>query len=120
MNRIGKLSLDQRETLQNVIGIEYEKMVDYFCCEDRKHFPINFDRTDNLILKDWMAAQEIPISREELRILLTLHLADHLEQLPYTRDYRHGEFFRRASPFLSAIARDHFTLADGGQIPALG
>jgi hypothetical protein len=63
------LSLDQREILQNVISIESEKMVYYFCCEDRKHFPVNFDRTDNFILKDWMAEQEIPISREEFRIL---------------------------------------------------
>lgn len=114
------LPLEERETLQKIIGIDAEKMVNYFCHEDRKHFPSNFERSDRLILKNWSSGEEIPLSRDEFTTLLTIHLADHLEQLPYVRDYRLGQFFLKARPFLSPIAYGDFVRAYGNRVPPLG
>ena len=105
------VNLEQRGIINDAIGSDAEKLVYYYCLEDRKHFPSNFEQVNEFKLINYRDKKEIILTQTELSALITIRLADHLEQLLYTRDYRHQEFYLKAKPFLTQKAYADFLMA---------
>lgn len=105
------VNLEQRGIIKAAIGSDAEKLVYYYCLEDRKHFSYNFEQVNEFKLINYRDNKEIILTQTELSALITIRLADHLEQLPYTRDYRHQEFYLKAKPFLTQKAYADFLMA---------
>ncbi|MFM6063946.1 MAG: DUF6817 domain-containing protein [Microcystis panniformis] len=105
------VNLEQRGIIKAAIGSDAEKLVYYYCLEDRKHFPSNFEQVNEFKMINYRDNKEIILTQTELSALITIRLADHLEQLPYTRDYRHQEFYLKAKPFLTQKAYADFLMA---------
>ncbi|MEY2977416.1 MAG: DUF6817 domain-containing protein [Prochlorotrichaceae cyanobacterium] len=105
------VNLEQRDIIEDAIGVDAEKLVYYYCLEDRNHFSSNFERINEFKLRTWLGKKEMSLTQEEFSALITIRLADHLEQLPYTRDYCHQEFYLKSKPFLTEKAFDDFLIA---------
>ncbi|MFN7907830.1 MAG: hypothetical protein ACK5N6_07210, partial [Microcystis sp.] len=105
------VNLEQRGIIKAAIGSDAEKLVSYYCLEDRRHFSYNFEQVNEFKQINYRDNKEIILTQTELSALITIRLADHLEQLPYTRDYRHQEFYLKAKPFLTQKAYADFLMA---------
>ncbi len=72
----------------------------------------NFERTQNFSLLSRLNSTEMPISEQDFRNLLEIRLADHLEQMLYTKhQYGFKEYFLKAQPYLSQKGFQEFSLA---------
>jgi hypothetical protein len=110
------VNLEKRDIIKAAIGSDAERLVYYYCLEDRQHFPSNFEQINEFKLRNWLEEKEISLTQTEFSALITIRLADHLEQLPYTGDYRYQEFYLKAKPFLTQKAYADFLVAYGIKI----
>lgn len=108
------ISLENRVKVRNVIGSDAEKLVYYFCIQDRRHFVSNFDKIDNFTILSRLDKTEILISKQQFKDLLEIRLADHLEQMLHTKhQYRFRDYFLKAKPYLSNKGWQYFSIAYG-------
>jgi hypothetical protein len=107
------VNLEQRNIIEEAIGSDAERLVYYYCLEDRNYLSSNLEQINEFKLRAWLQEKEISLTQAEFSALITIRLADHLEQLPYTRDYRHEEFYLKFKPFLTEKAFDDFLAAYG-------
>jgi hypothetical protein len=107
------VNLEQRDIIKAAIGSDAERFVYYYCLEDRNISLLTFEQVNEFKIRTWRQEKEISLTQEEVSILITIRLADHLEQLPYTRDYRHQEFYLKSKPFLTQKAFNDFLVAYG-------
>ncbi|MDJ0582177.1 DUF6817 domain-containing protein [Crocosphaera sp.] len=104
--------LENRKKVRNVIGSQAEKLVYYFCIQDRRHFVSNFDKNQKFTILSRLDKKEILISEKEFKDLLEIRIADHLEQMLYTKhQYGFRDFFLKAQPYLSDQCREYFSIA---------
>jgi hypothetical protein len=66
------VNLEQRGIIKAAIGSDAEKLVYYYCLEDRKHFPSNFEQVNEFKLINYRDKKEIIITQTELSALITI------------------------------------------------
>ena len=115
------VSLSQRAEVRGLVGQSAERLVYLFCAAPKDSIFANVHR-DNYFLFDRFEGKEVGISEEELGALLTVALANWLEQRPRTsakHQFERQEEFILASKYLPAAAVTDFRLTYGlGEIPA--
>ncbi|MFA6238066.1 MAG: DUF6817 domain-containing protein [Bacteriovorax sp.] len=109
-------TLENREYLQSVIGPEAEKLAYYFGAHKKGPFWHNLDRESDYVLDDRFTNEKVSLSRKEFSDLVTMTLANWLEQRP--REDVKYHFIRQkefidSKPYLSAAAYQDFLLAYG-------
>jgi hypothetical protein len=103
------VTLDKRDEIIAIIGADAEKLVYYFCSQDRQHFFSNLDKAEGFTLFDRFKKIEIPLSKKEFTNLMEIHLANSLEQEPYFYPkYKFKELWVKAKPFVSQRGFQHF------------
>jgi len=74
--------LTDRSNVQSVIGIEAEKLVYYFGCHNKASLWVNLDKSEAYKITDRFTEKEINITLQDLKDLVTITLANWLEQRP--------------------------------------
>lgn len=108
-------SFMQREKLKLLIAPEAERIVYQFCALSPRSL-IQVTSKDQYVVDDLYAATAIQLTREDMSALLTLALANWLEQRPRQSAIKQQsllEEFRQARQFLPEEAYNDFMLAYG-------
>ncbi|HEX2585680.1 MAG TPA: hypothetical protein VHL14_11135 [Steroidobacteraceae bacterium] len=108
-------SFSQREKLQLLIAPEAERIVYLFCALSPRSL-IQATSKDQYVVNDSYADAEIQLTREDMSALLTLALANWLEQRPREAAIKQQsllEEFRQARQFLPDYAYRDFMQAYG-------
>lgn len=92
-------TLDNREYVRSLIGKEAERLAYLFGAHRKEHFWTNLNRSENFTVEDRFSNELIAISEQDLRDLITLTLANWLEQRPRMSPEFH---FLRQSEFLNS------------------
>lgn len=80
--RTAAVSMTERQTVQETIGEEAEQVAYLYCIGSHQSLYENLSRAEPYSLRDFRDDTEIPISKQRLADLLTLDLANSLEQFP--------------------------------------
>ncbi len=109
-------SLDNRDYLRELIGAEAERLAYLFGAHRKESLWKNLERQDGYAILDRFTGEPVAMSKQDLRDLLELTLANWLEQRPRAeerfKNLRREEFLR-AQSYLSALAYDAFLSAYG-------
>lgn len=106
--------LEERELVQKLIGDNAEELVYYFGAHVKNHFWELLDKEDNFEIKDRFSKELISVTREVINDLVTLTLANWLEQRPRVDKKYHfirKEEFLASKRFLPKIAYKEFKIA---------
>lgn len=109
-------TLDNRKYVQDLIGIRAEKLTYLFGAHQKESLWKNLDRDSNFIIVDRFLNIEVKISDQELSELITITLANWLEQRPRSKSehqFIRQEEFRNSKKYLSKVAFEAFCDAYG-------
>jgi len=109
-------TLDNREYLQSLIGIEAENLAYLFGAHKKDSLWENLNRSGNFSIHDRFVNQSRVISKKELSDLITITLANWLEQRPRCRpedQFIRQKEFTAAKELLPALAYQEFLTAYG-------
>lgn len=114
--RQNPIELSEREDIQKIIGKEPEQLAYLFGAHVKDSLWENLDRDGDYAIRDRLAETTVPLSKGQLADLITLTLANWLEQRPrapekYAR-LREREF-RAAEAYLPSKGYEAFTTAYG-------
>ena len=76
------VSLDQRSVINKLIGKEAEELVYLFGAHQKENFWDFLDRENSFVIHDRFTYQVVPVSYQQISQLVTLTLANWLEQRP--------------------------------------
>ena len=93
--------LEMRSSLVDIIGEKAESLAYLFGAHEKESLWKNLKRSKNFKIKDRFAGKEVSISREDLSDLVTLTLANWLEQRP--RADEKYKFLRKKEFYASKI-----------------
>jgi (p)ppGpp synthase/HD superfamily hydrolase len=102
-------ALEQRQTVRELIGPEAEHVVHLYCTATRQSLYESLEHEPPQFLQNFRDGATIPISREDLADLMTVDLANSMEQLSrvsLTADMvgTDRRIYERASPLLPGAA----------------
>lgn len=109
-------TLDNRKYVQKLIGNKAEKLTYLFGAHQKESLWQNLDRDSNFIIIDRFSEKEIALSTQELSDLITITLANWLEQRPRSKsEYQsiRQEEFLRSKKYLLESAFEDFCNAYG-------
>jgi hypothetical protein len=109
-------TLDNRKYVQDLIGDEAERLTYLFGAHKKESLWKNLDRDKNFNIVDRFLDKEITLSNQELSDLITITLANWLEQRPRSKAEYHfirQEEFMRSKMHLSKSAFEDFFDAYG-------
>ena len=108
--------LSDRDYLRELIGVEAEELVYLFGCHVKRTFWDNLEAQDSFSIEDRFTNERIAISRDVFSALVTLTLANWLEQRPRAAkeyQYLRKDEFIRSKSYLPAVAFQAFKDAYG-------
>ena len=114
--RRSPIDLSERKSISEIIGAKAEKTAYYFGAHVKDSLWKNLEKERNFTIYDRLNEQEVPICEEELKELITLTLANWLEQRPRAPQehlFVRQEEFLKAENYLPATAFDDFKKAYG-------
>jgi len=76
------IDLSERRDIQEIIGVEAEEMAYFFGAHEKDSLWANLQREKEFKINDRLNSKEIYLSEEQLKALITLTLANWLEQRP--------------------------------------
>nr|BDT27179.1 hypothetical protein BHI3_06450 [Bacteriovorax sp. HI3] len=94
-------TLDNREYVQNLIGDRAERLAYLFGAHKKESLWENLNRDSNFFIMDRFLDKEVTLSDKELADLITITLANWLEQRPRSKPEHH--FIRQAEFIRSKI-----------------
>lgn len=107
-------TLDNREYMRGLIGIEAEKLTYLFGAHKKESFWKNLESKGVYLIQDRFTNQQLVISLEEFSALILITLANWLEQRPRCKPedqfIRQNEF-KSSRPFLPRVAYEEFLAA---------
>jgi hypothetical protein len=109
-------TLDNREFMNKLIGQEAEELTYLFGAHQKEFLWRNLHRVDSFSLHDRFLDRPLVISSKSLSDLITLTLANWLEQRPRVSPEHlllRKEEFLRSGPYLKDVAYDDFLIAYG-------
>lgn len=109
-------TLDNREFMKTLIGREAEELTYLFGAHQKESLWKNLDGADAFTLHDRFLDRPMIISNKSLSDLITLTLANWLEQRPRVSSEHlllRKEEFLRSEPYLKDVAYNEFLLAYG-------
>lgn len=109
-------ALDNRDFMRNLIGNEAEELTYLFGAHNKESLWKNLEKHSNFTLEDRFLNQSLLISNKNVADLITVTLANWLEQRPRTTLeflFLRKEEFLRSKPFLNEIAYRDFLKAYG-------
>jgi hypothetical protein len=109
-------SLENRAYVQDLIGKEAEQLAYLFGAHIKESLWDNLDRANNYFIEDRFIEESVPVSCQELADLVTLTLANWLEQRPRTNfefQFLRQVEFLRSKRLLPAKAFQAFTATYG-------
>ena len=80
------LEKDHRDQVSTIIGSKAEKLVYLFCAHEKESLWANQAKADGFTIFDRFCNQLITVSEEEYRDMITLTLANWLEQYPRVKE----------------------------------
>ncbi len=107
-------TLDNRKFVQVLIGEKSERLAYLFGAHKKESLWQNLDRVSKFSITDRFLDQEITLSNQELSELITITLANWLEQRPRSNpehQFIRQEEFIKSKTYLSRIAFDDFCKA---------
>jgi hypothetical protein len=106
--------LSKRNFVRELIGVEAEALAYYFGAHVKEHLWSLLEKTDNFEIKDRFSDEFESVSKLQISSLVTLTLANWLEQRPRTDEkylYIRKEEFTASESFLPAVAFSDFKSA---------
>lgn len=114
--RQNPIPLEERSAIQELIGHDAERWVYLFGAHVKESLWMNLEREGDFVITDRLIEEEILISHQEFCGLVTLTLANWLEQRPRAPEkylYLRQDEFVRAKPYLPEVAYREFLEAYG-------
>lgn len=110
------ITLDGRQYVQELIGVEAERMAYLFGAHKKESFWGNLDRSENFSVEDRFSNQTVEITKTDFADLVTLTLANWLDQRPTAEpqyQFVRQEEFKRSKEYLPSKAYQQFLSAYG-------
>lgn len=106
--------LEYRNFVKELIGEYAEELAYFFGAHVKEHFWCLLERTDHFEIKDRFTGLVVPVAKEQISDLVTLTLANWLEQRPRADERYHfirQEEFLASEKFLPEVAFIEFKVA---------
>jgi len=108
------IDLSERDNIRSIIGEESERIAYLFGAHVKDSLWENLDRVENFRIFDRLESKEVSIERRDLQDLITLTLANWLEQRPRAPEeykfIRKNEFLR-SEDYLPKAGHEAFKVA---------
>ena len=105
------VSRDNRSAIEAMLGTSSERLVYLFCAHEKESLWENLDMSSDYSIRDRFLDREIALSADEFSDIVTLTLANWLEQRPRVEKKWHfirQKEFLRSKPLLPPVAFEEF------------